>query len=204
MLDRTSPTPASIKLIPMRHRRSAAAPIVIPSNNLDTLIANARKYHRSAKRAIDFAVKAGKALLDAKEIVGHGSWERWLEGNREKLGFSPRTARLYMQLTELPQSKRQRVADLSLREAARIAALPDGNQNGQSAQRHQRPPRPTLNSHCAILVDAAIQLGGGSDVVLGYIRDLPEEKRISLPKFDAAVRRARQKLAAANGAGARQ
>src|SRR6516164_476299 len=97
---------------------------------IETLTTEANRCHLAAKRAEqDYtrnAMGAGAALLKlkelVKEIVGYGHWDQWLQKNRDSLGFAPRTARLYMQLAELPDTERQRVADLQLREAARTLA----------------------------------------------------------------------------------
>jgi Protein of unknown function (DUF3102) len=47
--------------------------------------------------AITYAVQAGQALLEAKLIVGHGGWLRWLE---ENFSATRRTASNYMRLAE--------------------------------------------------------------------------------------------------------
>jgi hypothetical protein len=77
-----------------------------------------RQAREAAGRAVEFAIAAGRALIAAKELVGHGGWADWLRANIE---FSDRTARLYMHVAEtvpiLPEEDRQRVANLSLRQA---------------------------------------------------------------------------------------
>jgi hypothetical protein len=78
----------------------------------------------AAQTAFAHALRAGELLLQAKRVVGHGGWGRWLAENFEG---SERTAQLYMRVherqAELPGDP-QRVADLSLREAARLLAKP--------------------------------------------------------------------------------
>ena len=66
---------------------------------------------RSLRPALDHAVRCGQLLLQAKKIAGHGNWETWLEKN---VPFSPRSAREYMQLAEIPAAKRRRIADLGI------------------------------------------------------------------------------------------
>ena len=80
---------------------------------------------RHASKAVEAAVKAGGLLREAKEIVPHGEWEKWITDNTT---LAPRTAQAYMrlakQVTELPQEEAQRVAELPLREAMRAISTP--------------------------------------------------------------------------------
>ena len=69
---------------------------------------------RCASEAVAHAIRAGELLIEAKAALPHGAFGAWLAANVE---FSDRTARGYMQLAGLDEAKRQRVADLSLREA---------------------------------------------------------------------------------------
>src|SRR5581483_7901966 len=77
--------------------------------------------------ALDHALAAGKLLLEAKDVVGHGNFGRWLATNFQRDGrrLSARTARAYMQVAkrwpEL-QAKRQRIADLSFRNTLQLLA----------------------------------------------------------------------------------
>ena len=60
-----------------------------------------------------------RALLkEAKEILPYGDWSDWIANN---INFAETTARGYMRLASLSIEERQRVADLSLREA--LAAI---------------------------------------------------------------------------------
>ncbi len=67
----------------------------------------------SVKAAVAHAIQAGELLSQAKKEMPHGTFGDFCRA----LPFSDRTARAYMQLAGLDQSKRQRVADLSLRQA---------------------------------------------------------------------------------------
>lgn len=70
---------------------------------------------------------AGDLLLKAKQQVGHhGQWTEWI---KRSCKISDRTARLYMQLAQNREAiaKRQRVADLTLREAVKAIAAPKAN-----------------------------------------------------------------------------
>jgi hypothetical protein len=91
--------------------------------SLAALAAVANENHAAAEQAcrqsVRHAIAAGLALISAKKLVGHGNWLTWVESH---LTFAPRTASLYMRLAAMPEANRQRVADLSLREAARAVA----------------------------------------------------------------------------------
>lgn len=68
------------------------------------------------------AVECGQLLAQAKATVPHGSWDAWLRLNTK---VSPRTAQLYMRIArhvEGDAKKAQRVAGLSVREAAAEAS----------------------------------------------------------------------------------
>ena len=77
----------------------------------------------AATAAVEHAVRAGELLIEAKAGLTHGDWTSWLE---VKCSFADRTARAYMRLArELPkldEGNRQRVADLSFREALKAVA----------------------------------------------------------------------------------
>lgn len=76
----------------------------------------------SASDALDHAHTAGDALRQAKQQCTHGDFGPWVRSN---FHGSTRTARLYMQVSRRwpeIESKRQRVAVLGLREAARLTA----------------------------------------------------------------------------------
>lgn len=69
-----------------------------------------------------YATECGRLLIQAKETVPHGGWDAWLRLNTV---VSPRTAQLYMRIArhvEGDPAKAQRVAGLSLREAAAEAS----------------------------------------------------------------------------------
>ncbi|MCJ2142263.1 DUF3102 domain-containing protein, partial [Methylobacterium sp. E-066] len=71
-----------------------------------------------------YAVECGRLLAQAKETVPHGGWDAWLRLNTT---VSPRTAQLYMRIArhvEGDPAKAQRVAGLSVREAAAEATGP--------------------------------------------------------------------------------
>ncbi|WP_264051657.1 DUF3102 domain-containing protein [Methylobacterium flocculans] len=70
-----------------------------------------------------YAVECGRLLGEAKATVPHGGWDAWLRLNTT---VSPRTAQLYMRIArhvESDPAKAQRVAGLSVREAAAEATV---------------------------------------------------------------------------------
>jgi Protein of unknown function (DUF3102) len=52
----------------------------------------------SYTQALDYAIKAGEALRQAKEAVGHGGWAAWRQQNLAQIPQT--TASLYMRLAE--------------------------------------------------------------------------------------------------------
>jgi hypothetical protein len=165
--------------------------------SIETLLARANECHLAATRADEesarlakestrLAKETGDVLRELKQIVGHGGWLRWLKDNEDKLGFSNRTARLYMQLAELPELDWQRVADLPLRQAMKAMAV---------GKPQEPTPTPSLSPDYALLVDACILLAG-ADVVSAYIERLECKNKVSTDRFDQAVIAVRRELAA--------
>lgn len=78
---------------------------------------------RAAQSAIQHALAAGRLLAEAKRKIPHGSWESYV---KDSCGIAPRTASLYQRLhrhrDRLPN--RQHVAELSVRQAARLLERP--------------------------------------------------------------------------------
>jgi hypothetical protein len=72
------------------------------------------------KGTLEYAIKAGELLQEAKKKVEHGGWSKWLERNCPNI--PARTATDYMKLAEHQSCldpNRQRAADLSMRGALR-------------------------------------------------------------------------------------
>lgn len=93
----------------------------------ETLTAAIRQEHaavnRAAQSALQHALEAGRLLAEAKATIPHGSWESYV---KDSCGIAPRTASLYQRLhrhrDRLPN--RQHVAELSVRQAARLLEQP--------------------------------------------------------------------------------
>ena len=93
----------------------------------EALTAAIRQEHEAAstaaRSALQHALEAGRLLAEAKATMPHGSWESYV---KESCGIAPRTASLYQRLhlhrDRLPN--RQHVAELSVRQAARLLERP--------------------------------------------------------------------------------
>lgn len=93
----------------------------------EALTAAIRQEHAAvnvaAQTALQHALEAGRLLADARHNIPHGSWESYV---KDSCGIAPRTASLYLRLhrkrDRLPN--RQHVADLSVRQAARLLEQP--------------------------------------------------------------------------------
>jgi hypothetical protein len=87
----------------------------------NVVAAEHRHAEAAARKALEHALAAGDALLEAKSAVEHGQWSAWLAANVPDV--SARTAQLYMKLARNRGSlDPQRVADLSLRQAAKMVS----------------------------------------------------------------------------------
>ena len=107
-----------------------AAAVPVPSlSDLATRInaefAAIQKADRDAnKTVVQRAISFGRTLCQAKEEVGHGKWEKWLNDNCRDICV--RTAQRYMKLADSPEvrtvmGKNDTVSGLSLRAALALA-----------------------------------------------------------------------------------
>lgn len=93
----------------------------------EQLTAAIRREHEAAstaaRTALGHALEAGRLLAEAKAAIPHGRWEQYV---RAACDIAPRTASLYLRLhrhrDRLPN--RQHVAELSVRQAARLLEQP--------------------------------------------------------------------------------
>lgn len=95
---------------------------------LTDLASKINQEHRACSEAVnkglEHALSCGRLLTEAKQQVGHGEWQRWIDDNCE---FGDRTARTYMQVVKRwPEikAKRQTSADLSIDGAVKLLAEP--------------------------------------------------------------------------------
>jgi hypothetical protein len=95
--------------------------------NAHTLADRINQHHAAAVKhaasALENARAAGELLLEAKDRCKHGEWLLWIAAN---FVSSEKTAHNYMRVARrwpqiMATAKAQRVADLSLREALRLA-----------------------------------------------------------------------------------
>lgn len=130
------------------------------------LVASINEAHsaccQAAGDALNHAMRCGDLLSEAKLGCQHGSWLTWLT---ENFDGSPRTARLYMQLSvnrDKIESKRQDLAVLGVEQAMQLVATPRLESNGTvhvsqntGAQEWYTPPD---------IIDAARACLGGIDL----------------------------------------
>jgi hypothetical protein len=96
------------------------------------------------KKSIEYATEIGEMLIAAKKQHGeHGKWLNWLKAECPQIAET--TATLYMriakrgdELATAAEANQQRVADLTIRGAARLLAKP----KDETAPRSPRPRNP--------------------------------------------------------------
>jgi hypothetical protein len=78
---------------------------------------------QAARSALEHAINCGRLLAQARASIPHGGWETFVENT---CGIAPRTGRLYLRLHANRDrlENRQRVAGLTVREAAKLVAEP--------------------------------------------------------------------------------
>lgn len=86
-------------------------------------------YKQQAGMAI---LEIGKRLAEAKSQLSHGEWLPWLE---EKVEFSERSAQQYIRLWK-EYGKSATVADLGVRKALVLLALPESEREEFAAEKH--------------------------------------------------------------------
>src|SRR5215472_15333912 len=107
-----------------------AAAVPVPSlfdlaTRINTEFAAIQKADRDTnKTVVQRAITFGRTLCQAKEEVGHGKWEKWLNDNCRDI--TKRTAQRYMKLADSPEvraemGKNDTVSYLSLRAALALA-----------------------------------------------------------------------------------
>lgn len=103
----------------------------------DALVDAIRREHNAAAAAamtaLDHAIEAGRLLSVARQNVKHGEWEAFV---RNRCGIAERTARLYLRLDAHREvlTNRQRVAGLTVREAARLIAETNAEREPKSLE----------------------------------------------------------------------
>ena len=98
----------------------------------------------AAQKSVEHYATAGKHLIKVKEMLPHGEWESWVMVNADK---SLSTCRGYMRLAKLDRANRQRVADMSLRQALEEIAEP-----------LKAPPSPSTQGNCETSCEEATMI----------------------------------------------
>jgi hypothetical protein len=149
------PAPVDPLAIPTFLRREKQAAAVELRRDLVGEIHSAHARAESACRlVVECAIEAGEMLIEAKAKHGrHGQWATWLAAN---IKFSDRTARAYMQMAKLPVEKRQRVADLPLRDA--LSAI--RGREKRIADAEEREARVSRPAQIATVIDGEVVFGG--------------------------------------------
>lgn len=97
--------------------------------DIDIITEEINFYKQQAGMAI---LEIGKRLAEAKSQLSHGEWLPWLE---EKVEFSERSAQQYIRLWK-EYGKSATVADLGVRKALVLLALPESEREGFAGERH--------------------------------------------------------------------
>lgn len=97
--------------------------------DIDIITEEINFYKQQAGMAI---LEIGKRLAEAKSQLSHGEWLPWLE---EKVEFSERSAQQYIRLWK-EYGKSATVADLGVRKALVLLALPESEREEFAAEKH--------------------------------------------------------------------
>lgn len=100
------------------------------SRDIETITGEILEAKRVGGEAI---LTVGRCLIEAKEALPHGKWLPWLN---DKVGFSERSARRFMQLYR-ECTNRPALADLGAAKALTLLALPAEEREQFMAERHQ-------------------------------------------------------------------
>lgn len=100
-----------------------------PVRDIDIITEEINFYKQQAGMAI---LEIGKRLAEAKSQLSHGEWLPWLE---EKVEFSERSAQQYIRLWR-EYGKSATVADLGVRKALVLLALPESEREGFAEEKH--------------------------------------------------------------------
>lgn len=132
------------------------------------------------QRAGEDIIGIGQRLIEAKEQLQHGEWLPWL---RDEVQFSERSAQQFMRIAK-EYSNPQLVADLGVRKALNLLALPESEREEFAAEKHEingeeksvaemtaRELEQTIKELQAVrkeLEDAKAELDGVAEEKVGY------------------------------------
>ena len=97
--------------------------------DIETLTVDLHTEQRKGGEAI---INIGKILIEAKSQLQHGEWLDWLA---EEAGYKERTAQAFMQIAR-EYSNPQLVADLGMRKALALLALPESGREEFLSETH--------------------------------------------------------------------
>jgi lipopolysaccharide biosynthesis regulator YciM len=123
------------------------------------------------KKSIEYATEIGEMLIAAKKQHGeHGRWLDWLKA--ECPNIAETTATLYMRIAKngdalaaVAEANGQRVADLTIRGAAKLLAKPPTNGSPQSTQTRTRSGNAARSGGSTDLKDLLKNVGADELVV---------------------------------------
>lgn len=113
---------------------SENAIITVPEERtLDMISMEIRTLHAQAQQVVlGYAIEIGRRLTEAKEMVSHGEWGKWLE---EEVNYSKSTANNFMRIFDAygagqqslfgPEAKSQTLGNLPYTKALRLLAIPE-------------------------------------------------------------------------------
>lgn len=114
----------------MRELNIGAVLAVDQPRDIETITGEILEAKRVGGEAI---LTIGRCLIEAKEVLPHGEWLPWLN---EKVEFSERTARRFMQLSR-EWTNRSTLTDLGASKALALLALPPEEREQFMAQSHE-------------------------------------------------------------------
>lgn len=103
---------------------------VFEERDIDVITEEINFYKQQAGMAI---LEIGKRLVEAKAQLSHGEWLPWLE---KKVEFSERSAQQYIRLWK-EYGKSATVADLGVRKALVLLALPESERDSFAGEKHE-------------------------------------------------------------------
>lgn len=113
---------------------SENAIITVPEERTLSMISmEIRTLHAQAQQIVlGYAIEIGRRLTEAKSMVSHGEWGRWLE---EEVNYSKSTANNFMRIFDAyganqqslfgPEAKSQTLGNLPYTKALRLLAIPE-------------------------------------------------------------------------------
>ena len=114
--------------------------------DLDLLVRSIRKNHlkcaSASRSALEYALNVGTDLLEAKKIVAHGQWSKWLNDNFD---FSQSSAITYMRianssiLREHLETYSQSIANFGLVKAIKLVREQDGKTRAKAKSQAKVP-----------------------------------------------------------------